>query len=52
MRLIYALILCAGFELHWGWYVASVAVWFVTVVLREGDFLPEVLWREKRKTHG
>lgn len=27
MRLLYAILLCAGFNLHWVWYALSVAVW-------------------------
>ena len=27
MRLVYALILCAGFKLEWHWYALAFAVW-------------------------
>ena len=27
MRLVYALILCAGFKLDWHWYALAFAVW-------------------------
>lgn len=27
MRLLYAILLCVGFDLHWSWYAISIAVW-------------------------
>ncbi|MDP3909042.1 MAG: hypothetical protein Q8Q14_01505 [Gemmatimonadales bacterium] len=35
MRLVYALILIAGFDLHWGWYVAASLVWFAGIAFRK-----------------
>ncbi len=43
MRLVYALILCAGFNLDWKWYVLSIAMWLFTVTLGKGVDIADMI---------
>ena len=50
MRLVYALILCAGFDLRWSWYLLAIVMWTASSMWTHGELVLRALIHQSPET--